>query len=170
MSKNIVLVGLMGCGKTTIGSLLSKLLNRKFVDSDSLITNLAGLSVSQIFEKYGEAYFRELERKVIEDISCQNDLIISTGGGVVENPENIASLKENGVLFYLYASAQDLYDRIKNDDSRPLLKNSDPLATLEKLLARREKFYSLSEEKIQTGQRQVKEIAEEIIEKYARYE
>jgi shikimate kinase len=170
MSKNIVLLGLMGSGKTTTGKLLAKKLNKKFIDTDERIETKENLSINEIFSSYGESYFRDLETKVITEICRTKDQIISTGGGIVEKPENIDILKKTGITFYLYASANELYERIKNEKNRPLLNNNDPAQTLEYLLNKREKFYELCDIKIITTGKNIEEITCEIIEKLEDYE
>lgn len=163
MAKNIVFVGLMGSGKTTIGELTAKKLGRKLIDTDDLIQKSVNKSINKIFEQEGEDFFRNLESEIIKKISQNSGQIISTGGGAVENPANLENLKKNGVIIYLYAPASELYSRIKDADSRPLLKNNDALSVLEKLLAKRERFYNLADIKINTVNKQFEEIADEII-------
>ena len=170
MVKNIVLVGLMGCGKTTVGKLLASKLNMSFIDTDSQIEQHAGRSINQIFEKYGETHFRNLEHQIAIELSNKSGYVISTGGGFVENTDNINLLKDNSVLFYLLATPQELYDRIKDDTSRPLLKNSSPLETLKVLLDKRESKYRLADEMIITSNKPIDEIVKEITEKYSKYE
>lgn len=170
MCKNIVLIGLMGSGKTTIGKLISQTMKREFVDTDLLIEQESKKTINEIFELYGEELFRRLEVKTIENISKSKCNIISTGGGSVENQVNIDNLKENSVLFYLEASPSELYERIQFDSSRPLLKNQNPLGTIKKLLDKREPFYKQADETIKTNGKQANEIVEEILEKYKNYE
>jgi len=163
MAKNIVFVGLMGSGKTTIGELTAKKLDRKFIDTDDLIEKLAHKSINKIFEQDGEDFFRDLESRIIKEISLNSDQIISTGGGAVENPDNIENLKRNSVIIYLQAPASELYSRIKDAENRPLLKNSDALSVLENLLIKRESIYNLADIKINTVNKQFEEIADKII-------
>ncbi len=167
MSKNIVLIGMMGAGKTTISKLLSeKLDDMNLVDIDSVIVKLENRSINEIFKDSGEEYFRNIESGIIESYSIMSDFIISTGGGVCEEPANIENLKQNGVLFYLYTSADDIYARVANDDARPLLKSSNVKLTIEKLLEKRDPLYRLSNYIIDTTDRTPEKITEEILEKY----
>ncbi|EKE02576.1 MAG: Shikimate kinase [uncultured bacterium] len=166
MAKNIVLTGLMGSGKSTVGSLIAQKLGKIFVDTDKLIEEDAQININEIFAQYGEAYFRELEAKIIKRVSPNSDQVISTGGGTLINPDNLKNLKDNGALFYLKASAKTLFERIKNENNRPLLKNNDPLSTLEKLLEKREEFYNQADFIINTENKQIDRIVSEIIEKY----
>ena len=101
--KNIVLIGMSGVGKTTIGKALSKEMKRGFIDTDEIIANEAKLEIQDIFSTYGEDYFRKLESNLIDKISKDNNLIISTGGGIILNGKNIRKLKENGVIILLDA-------------------------------------------------------------------
>ena len=141
-SKNIVLVGMPACGKSTIGRLLSeKLTSYTFIDTDSLIEKTQGMKISDIFEKYSEDYFRKLEYDTIKMVSTGINKIISIGGGAFENPDNRATLLSFGTVFYLKSGLDILYCRISNDTSRPLLQNENPRKILEKLLEKRERNY-----------------------------
>ena len=165
-NKNIVLVGMMGSGKTTVGSLIAQKIHASYIDIDSLIEKEAGKSINQIFETYGEELFRKLETKTIKKYSAYHNQVVSTGGGAVTNPVNIRELQKNSVLFYLKAKPKELFERIKEMQNRPLLKQPHPLGTLEKLLKEREKFYLMADYTINTENRQAVEIIDEIIEKY----
>jgi shikimate kinase len=166
MPKNIALIGLMGSGKTTVAKLLSEITDREFLDTDILIENEAKKKINEIFELYGEIFFRKLEMSVIKKVGELQNKIISTGGGCVENRENLENLKKNSVIFYLKANPEELYDRIKDDSTRPLLKNSNPVETLKQLLKKREPFYNQADEIIDTEGKQPDKIVNEIIEKY----
>ncbi len=170
MAENIVLIGLMGAGKTTVGKILAENLDRTFIDSDELIEKRAKMTINEIFAKFGEEYFRNLEEEVLADISAKSGLVISTGGGAVQREDNILNLKKNGVLFYLNASSEVLFERIKNETDRPLLKNDNPLETLKNLLKKREKFYFKADFVIDTNNKDYNDVAEEIIRKLENYE
>lgn len=163
MTKNIVLTGLMGSGKTTVGKKLAAKLNMKFTDTDELIVKKAQKSINQIFADDGEKFFRDLESEIIKEVSNQENLVISTGGGAVIKEENINNLKKNGILFYLFAPAEELFIRIKDDNQRPLIKTENPLKTLKNLLEAREKFYNQAHFKINTQEKTPEKIVEEII-------
>ena len=152
MPSNIYFVGLMGCGKTTIGKLLASELNLEFFDSDSVIVTKANLSINEIFQKYGESYFRKLEINAIRELSNKHNVVISLGGGAVINATNIDCIKKNGKVIYLQASIDCLVDRLKNAQDRPLLNNTDNLAqTLQSLLDKRASLYeSAADIKIDT--------------------
>lgn len=166
MAKNIVLIGLMGSGKTTVARLLSEKSGKNVSDTDQIIELGAQKTINEIFEFHGESFFRKFEAKIIEKLSSQSDEIISTGGGSVENVENINNLKQNGVIFYLYAPADMLFKRIKSSHNRPLLQNPKPLDTLKGLLIKREKFYEMADFKIDTSRMNPEKVADKIIEKY----
>jgi shikimate kinase len=141
VAKNIILVGLMGAGKTTIGRHLAKRRNLQFIDLDHEIEARTGVKIPLIFEIEGETGFRERESKVLDEISRQTGLVIATGGGVVERPENREVLKRTGTVVYLHVLPQLLYERTRHDTNRPLLQVADPLHRLKELFARRYPLY-----------------------------
>ncbi len=117
--KNIILIGMMGCGKTTIGTMLSQHLGRKLVDTDALIVEREGRSINEIFAADGEAYFREQERRVSEELARESGLVIACGGGLPLRSDCIGSLKKNGVVFWLCRDPGQTYDTMDNS-GRPL--------------------------------------------------
>ncbi|MDN5331696.1 MAG: shikimate kinase / 3-dehydroquinate synthase [Tepidanaerobacteraceae bacterium] len=121
VGKNIVLSGLPGSGKTTVGRLLAKELSWFFLDTDRLVEDLAGMTIPEIFEKYGEEKFREMETIAISKASKLKNAVISTGGGALTRRQNVKFLKENGIIVFLDASLDILFSRLENDASRPLL-------------------------------------------------
>ncbi len=163
MKKNIILVGLMGCGKSSVGKVLAGKTGLELVDTDELIEQQENKTISEIFKINGEKYFRELEYQSAKVLSNKSSMIISTGGGIVENTENMDLLKQNGCVFYLYAPAKELYKRVKNETHRPLLKNPNPLETLSSLLERRAPSYERANFTVNTVNKKVSEIADEII-------
>ena len=131
--KNIILIGMMGSGKTSVGTLLAKRLSFKFVDTDRIIEETQGLSISKIFEMDGEAKFRKFEENVIERISHLKQIVVSTGGGIILNPLNTLKLKEMGDVIYLRGTVETLSEHLAGEtDNRPLLKNNQ-LATILKV-------------------------------------
>ncbi|MCD8377480.1 MAG: shikimate kinase [Candidatus Gastranaerophilales bacterium] len=166
MDANIVLTGLMGAGKSTVGKTLAqKLPDFVFVDIDEEIEKSEKMSVSEIFKTKSEEYFRELETKTIKHISSQKNMIISVGGGAFESEVNRQNLTKNGIVFYLYAPTSILFERIKNNSNRPLLKCNNPLSKLEELLKKRENNYKKSHYTIDTTNKTKEEITEEILRK-----
>lgn len=166
MEKNIVLIGLMGCGKTTVAAILSNKLNKKLFDTDSLIIQDQNKSINSIFAEKGEACFRDIETKIVNQVSKESKSIISTGGGVVEKLENIDLLKKNGIVFYLKTAPETLYERLQHQSDRPLLKTENPLETLKELLIKRENKYNLADYIIETDGKNPFTIAGEIIDIY----
>ena len=158
---------MMGSGKTSVAQELQSILeDYSLVDIDSVITELEGRSINEIFNTNGEDYFRQIEKLIIKSYEDFSKKIISTGGGAFKNAENITSLKKNGVVFYLSAPAEELYERIKSDNTRPLLQTENPKSTIESLLNEREKNYKLADYEIETKNKTINEIAKEIIKKY----
>ncbi len=138
MKNNIILLGMMGAGKSSIGKKLKEVLtNFTFIDVDDYIENKADMKISDIFAKYSEKYFRDLETETIKEL-CQNDnQIISLGGGSFEREENRNILAKTGKTIYLRAMAQTLFDRIKSETHRPLLKQGFGVEKVEEILSKR---------------------------------
>ena len=140
--KNIILIGFMGSGKTTTGLKLSYKIHMPVEDTDKLIESKQGKSISDIFAQDGEEAFRQMETELLREIAGRNyGRIISVGGGMPVREENRALLKQCGKVFYLRAKAETIYDRIKEDTTRPLLQCADPLAKIRELLAERAEAY-----------------------------
>ena len=157
----------MGSGKTTVANLLSAKLNDfNLVDLDFEIEKTYGKSIGQIFEDVGESGFRNFEQKIVEKYSMQNNLIISTGGGVVQKIENLNNLKKGGIVFYLYAEVETLFERTKTSTIRPLLQTEQPKEKLKEIYNMRKSFYKMAHYEIQTENKELLEIVEEIIKKY----
>ena len=164
MSSNIILIGMPASGKTTIGfELAEKLRNYTLVDTDSVIERTQGVSISKIFEKYSEDYFRKLEYDTIKLVCSGSDKIISIGGGAFENPDNRATLLRFGKVFYLKSDLDVLYYRISQDSSRPLLNNDNPREVLENLLNKRNENYQKAHYIIDTSAKDIEEIIDFII-------
>lgn len=168
--KNIVLVGMMGAGKTTTGALLSKRLNRKLIDIDMIIEQREQKNIIDIFKYDGEEAFRKLEVQTIQEFSTLSDLVISPGGGAIEKADNLSNLQKNGVVIYLKADIEELFSRVKKDYNRPLLQKKDPLEALRKLVQKREKFYQLADMTVVTDGKNPEQVADEIIEALSKYE
>lgn len=162
---NIILVGMMGAGKTTIGKeLLNVLKDYTLIDMDSEIENREKMKISEIFEKYGEKHFRELETNLLKELSKNQNQIISTGGGVFEKEENRNILKETGTVFYLKASAEKLFDRIKSQTHRPLLQQGFGIEKVKSILDNREANYSKADIIIDTENMLPQNIVKRIVE------
>lgn len=139
---SIVLVGLPGAGKTTVGRHLARRLKCTFVDSDQVIEDRLGCSIRDYFTREGEDAFRNVEQDVIDELTLrQVDQVISTGGGAVLRPLNRQRLHERGRVVYLRSYPEELFRRLRNDTSRPLLQVSDPMARLRELFEARDPLY-----------------------------
>lgn len=160
--KNIVLFGFMGSGKSTVAKSLSRKLNMPIMEMDKIIEKEEKKSINHIFSEHGEAYFRELEHKLIIRLCEQNNQIISTGGGVIKHEANVKLLEEKGITFSLIAKPETIYNRVKHSDHRPLLKTADPLGTIKELLASREEAYRTAEYVIETDNLTVEQVADKI--------
>ena len=165
--KNVILTGMMGSGKTTVGKELATVLNYDFIDLDEVIENKYG-KITDIFSQKGEKYFREIETQELKKFENQSNFVLSTGGGVILKDENIKILKDLGQVFYLSAKSETIYNRIKNQKHRPLLNTQNPKKTIEEILSKRLEKYEKSGEKIITDNKNAKEIAGEIYEKLVR--
>ena len=163
--KNIVLIGMMGCGKTTVGKSLQEKIfqNYVFVDIDEQIETKAQKSVSEIFAQDGELFFRQLESQLIEKFALEKNQIISTGGGAFVDEKNITNLKKNGIVFYLKTEVETILKRLENDESRPLLKTEDKKNKLSSLLKKREASYIKADFVIKTDGKSVEAISKEIL-------
>lgn len=142
LTKPVVLVGLMGAGKSTIGRRLSAALNLPFMDSDNEIAEAAGCSISDIFESYGEAIFRDLEKRVLLRLITSAPCIIATGGGAFINPDIRAEIKEKAISVWLKADLSVLLERVSRRDTRPLLKTGDKGEILGRLMQERYPVYA----------------------------
>jgi len=164
--KNIYLVGFMGSGKSTVGKILAEKLNMNFVDIDKLIEEKEGMKIKDIFEQKEESYFRKLERKQIEAIVKQEGLVVSTGGGLGANLDNMNFMKKNGDVVWLDVSLNTVLDRLKNDQDRPLLKQ--PTEKIKQLFEERKNVYRLANIRINADKKTPSQIVEEILTKIKR--
>ena len=138
---SIFLVGMMGAGKTSVGRILSKRLNKVFYDSDQVVEERTGVKIPVIFEIEGESGFRHRESSVLDELTSLDDIVLATGGGAVLAPENRDRLRARGTVVYLRASVKDLLNRTRNDKNRPLLQTADPRARLIELFEARDPLY-----------------------------
>ncbi len=163
--KNLVLIGMRGSGKSTIGKILAKKMNRDFWDSDREIEKQYGESISQIFEKKGEAFFRTLEKKAVEKISQQKNAVIATGGGVILNDENIFRLKEKGIVIFLYVSINRIAQRIKGSH-RPSLTGKTIETELAEIWEKRQDRYFSSADIVVEANGEFGEVIKKIMTKF----
>ena len=161
---NIYIMGFMGTGKTTIGKALAEKLGKDFVDLDVEIELYEGMSINEIFEEKGEDYFRELETKILKEVSLRDDLIVSTGGGSIVTHGNLEIVKNSGILITLMASPEEILKRVSDNTDRPLLNVGNPLETIKRLLFERAPFYIKADYIIETTGKKVDEVLNEILE------
>jgi shikimate kinase len=160
---NVFLIGPMGSGKTAVGKQLARLMHAPFRDSDAEIEARTGVDISYIFSREGEAGFREREREVIEDITRESPIVLSTGGGAILLEANRTVLRERGFVAYLRTSIEQQVERVRHGRNRPLLHDVDPLAKLTELMAVRSPIYeSLADFSISTDGRKVHIVADAI--------
>lgn len=160
MGKNVYLVGFMGSGKSVVGRRMSGKLNCKFIEMDELIEEKEGTDVVDIFSLKGEDYFRVLEKNVLKEIATQSSCIISCGGGVVIDPENIVIIKKSGIMIWLNADAETIYQRIKSFKHRPLLNVDEPKKKIKELLDQRKSFYAQADYTLNTSGSSIDEVVE----------
>lgn len=144
LRRTVVLVGMMGSGKTAIGRALSARLQVPFVDSDAAIEEAAALSIAEIFERDGEAFFRRRETEVLRRLLSGPPGIVSTGGGAFLADQNREAIAQMGIAVWLDADVKTLWDRVRHKDTRPLLRTADPKATLSALFEQRTPIYRLA--------------------------
>jgi shikimate kinase len=155
-SGNLILVGMMGSGKTTMGRVLAKHLGKIFVDSDEEIIKRTGVTIPHIFDVEGEAGFRLRETATICDLAVRDNMVLATGGGAVLAEQNRAMLQQNGIVIYLKTSMHDLWQRTRYDRNRPLLQTGNPHAKLTELFQQRDPLYQqVSDIVVQSGKQSV---------------
>jgi len=144
--KNIILIGMMGSGKSTIAKLLANRLCYKFLDTDELIEYAQGCSISQIIDTQGEDYFRDLERDILADLAqkIENPSVLATGGGIVLRADNRKQLSQLGFVIWLKASPSVIAERLQVDQTRPLLRSDNKLECITEILNQRKSFYEQS--------------------------
>jgi shikimate kinase len=163
---NLVLIGFMGTGKTSVGRLAADQMHFDYLDTDEIIQTRTRRTIADIFKQDGEPAFRELEAKVVADLADCTKTVISTGGGLPANPENLASLKTHALIICLWASPEKIWERVRNQSHRPLLHDSDPQAKIRELLAVREPFYRQADVLLNTELRSVREVVQQVVHQF----
>ena len=166
--RNIILLGFMGSGKSTVGRLVAARLGRTFVDMDHEIESRAGKKISAIFAGDGEARFRALEQDLVRELAGKEALVIAGGGGIVLNPQNMAEFERTGVLICLTADPEALYRRVEGARHRPLLEGGDKRAKLTALFEKRKPLYDAMKNRIDTSRLAVEAVADEVVSLFNR--
>lgn len=169
-SGNLILVGMMGSGKTTMGRALAKHLGKAFVDSDEEIQKRTGVTITHIFDIEGETGFRQRESAAICGLAGRSNMVLATGGGAVLAEQNRELLRQNGIVIYLKASVHDLWQRTRHDRNRPLLQTADPYAKLTELFQQRDPLYrQVADIVIQSGKQSAHALMLQLVEEIEKY-
>jgi len=162
--KNIFLIGFMGAGKSTIAKNLQKALNMKVVEMDARIVEEQGMTINDIFAKYGESHFRDIESQLILTLGDEGNTIVSCGGGVVVRPENTEYMKKNGTVVFLSAKPETIYERVKDSTDRPILNGNMNVEYIAGLMEKRRALYEAAADiRIETDGKDTEVICKEII-------
>lgn len=163
---NLALIGFMGVGKSSVGRLAAAHLRYEFIDSDDLIEQRARKSITAIFSEQGEAAFREIERRLVGEMIDWRRKVISTGGGLAANEANLASLKQHALVVCLWASPEEILERVRDQAHRPLLQGPDPLGKIRDLLEQRTPFYRQADVLVNTGMRSAREVVQQVLHQF----
>lgn len=165
-TSNIVLMGFMGTGKTSVGKRLAAALNLELVDMDHVIEQRAGKPITRIFAEEGEPHFRTLERALVQELSARSGLVIACGGGVVLNPDNVRDYSRSGLVVCLTATPEVIFERTAKDRNRPLLEQQDRFKRIVDLLEKRKSLYAAIPHQIDTNHQTPAQVAETILTLY----
>lgn len=167
--KNIFLIGYMGTGKSTVAASMAKQYGMEVLEMDQMIVDREGMSISDIFAEHGEEYFRNVETKLLLEIQTQENKIVSCGGGVVLSKQNVEEMHKGGSIVLLSAKPETILERVKDDDSRPLLQGNKTVQFISEMMEkRRTKYESAADIIIQTDNKQVVDICNEILKQIER--
>lgn len=161
--RNLALVGFMGVGKSVIGRRVAQALDFEYLDTDGWIESQEGRSISNIFAEEGEPYFRRLEHQATVNLENRSNLVISTGGGLILNPENLESLKKHSIVICLWASPERIWQRVRHQSHRPLLETPNPRERISEMLIARAPFYRRADVLVNTEFRTIKEVTRQVI-------
>ena len=163
---NIVLIGFMGTGKSTISEYMKQKFGMEVIEMDQIIEQRQGMSISKIFATYGEEYFRDLETDLLIEMQSRKNLIISCGGGVPMKERNVVEMKKNGKVVLLTATPETILKRVKNNHDRPLLEDKKNVAAITELMEkRRAKYEAAADIQVATDDRNKQQICEEMVKK-----
>jgi len=163
---NLALIGFMGTGKSSVGRMVADTLHFTFLDTDHVIEARAGKTIREIFAQQGEDVFRDLERRIVEELTRRKRTVISTGGGLPINEANLASLKTHALVVCLWASPEKIFERVHNHSHRPLLNEPEPLEKIRRLLAERGPYYRQADVLVNTELRPLREVAGQVIHQF----
>ncbi len=164
--RNIALCGFMGTGKSSVGRIVAEQLRFAFLDTDTVIEARAGKTIAEIFAEQGEEAFRQLEHRIVKELALRDRTVISTGGGLIVDPENLASLKQHAFVVCLWASPETIWSRVKTQTHRPLLNEPDPLEKIRHLLAERTLCYKQANVLLSTELRSPREVAQQVLHQF----
>ncbi len=168
--KNIFLIGFMGSGKSSVCSRLADILDMKCAEMDEMIVEKAGMPITDIFDTFGEEYFRNMETDVLMDLKETCDTVVSCGGGCVLRRYNSDIMKMSGIVVYLTAAPETIYERVKDEDSRPILNGNMNVGYISSLMDERRPLYeSAADITIDTDLKTIDEICDEIIRRLSTY-
>lgn len=169
--KNIFLIGFMGTGKSTVARCMREKFHMEIIEMDELIAEREGMSIPEIFGKYGEEYFRDLETKFLVEIQEKDNFVVSCGGGIVLRQQNIKEMKKNGNIVLLTASPETILERVKYDNKRPLLRGKKNVEAIREMMeARRESYEGVADITIHIDRKGAARICKEIRKKLKRLE
>lgn len=163
MRKNIIITGFMGTGKSVIAKEVAQKLKMKLIDMDQIIEESHGMSISDIFIRYGENYFRVQENKLVKELLHKGNAVIATGGGTLLSSDNARILSQIGEIVCLYADSRTIYNRVKSKNDRPLIKGENVLGRINHLLDERKKIYDNIRWKIDTTDLNIQEVTNKIL-------
>ncbi|GAG57602.1 unnamed protein product [marine sediment metagenome] len=163
MRESIVITGFMGTGKSIVAEELARKLGMEFIDMDQIIEERQGMSIADIFARYGEKYFRAQENKLVKELSQKENMVIATGGGTLLSSDNTRILSQKGNIICLYADSQAIYNRVKRKNNRPLLNGENILDKINHLLIERKKIYDNIKWKIDTTNFTTQGVVDKII-------
>lgn len=166
IKNNIFLIGFMGAGKSTIAAELTKELGMQRIEMDQMIVEQQNMPISEIFDKFGEEYFRNIETDLVRELTDKKQMVVSCGGGIVLRDENAKLMKESGAIVLLTATPETIYERVKNSTERPILNGNMNVEYISSLMdQRKDRYFAVADYVVTTDGKSAKEICAEIIEK-----